>query len=121
MSTRNRKNCRPLSYFSTRLSERPPKSTASSHDSDSALLTHNLNKARTAYAKTCASNPPISAAMTDDFPPDSLPTNPLRLPKSLREIDSQELMQGEREIVIRHRDDAYRLSVTRSGKLILRK
>lgn len=38
-----------------------------------------------------------------------------------REIDSQDLMQGAREIVIRHGTQAYRLSVTRSGKLILRK
>lgn len=30
-------------------------------------------------------------------------------------------MQGQREIVIRHGAEAYRLSVTRSGKLILRK
>jgi hemin uptake protein HemP len=30
-------------------------------------------------------------------------------------------MQGHREIVIRHGNEAYRLSVTRSGKLILRK
>ena len=30
-------------------------------------------------------------------------------------------MQGNREIVIRHGTEAYRLSVTRSGKLILRK
>jgi hemin uptake protein HemP len=38
-----------------------------------------------------------------------------------REIDSQELMQGDREILIRHGAQVYRLSVTRSGKLILRK
>jgi hemin uptake protein HemP len=38
-----------------------------------------------------------------------------------REIDSKELMRGDREIVIRHGTKAYRLSVTRSGKLILRK
>ncbi len=38
-----------------------------------------------------------------------------------REVNSQELMQGNREIVIRHGTEAYRLSVTRSGKLILRK
>ncbi len=30
-------------------------------------------------------------------------------------------MQGTREIIIRHGSEAYRLSVTRSGKLILRK
>jgi hemin uptake protein HemP len=47
-------------------------------------------------------------------PPDEQPTE-------VREIDSQQLMQGSREIVIRHGTEAYRLSVTRSGKLILRK
>lgn len=40
---------------------------------------------------------------------------------SMREVNSQELMQGTREIIIRHGEEAYRLSVTRSGKLILRK
>jgi hemin uptake protein HemP len=44
---------------------------------------------------------------------------PISLPA--REINSQELMQGQREIVIRHGEEAYRLSVTRAGKLILRK
>jgi hemin uptake protein HemP len=39
----------------------------------------------------------------------------------MREVNSQELMQGTREIIIRHGEEAYRLSVTRSGKLILRK
>jgi hemin uptake protein HemP len=38
-----------------------------------------------------------------------------------REVNSKELMQGTREIIIRHGTEAYRLSVTRSGKLILRK
>ncbi len=38
-----------------------------------------------------------------------------------REVNSQELMQGQREIIIRHAGEAYRLSVTRAGKLILRK
>jgi hemin uptake protein HemP len=42
-------------------------------------------------------------------------------PEAAREVDSQDLMQGDREIVIRHGAQAYRLSVTRSGKLILRK
>ena len=39
----------------------------------------------------------------------------------MREIDSRDLMQGQREIAIRHGSEVYRLSVTRSGKLILRK
>jgi hemin uptake protein HemP len=38
-----------------------------------------------------------------------------------REINSADLMQGDREIVIRHGSELYRLNVTRSGKLILRK
>lgn len=40
---------------------------------------------------------------------------------SLPEVNSRDLMRGQREIVIRHGTEAYRLSVTRSGKLILRK
>ncbi len=46
---------------------------------------------------------------------------PENTPISQREVNSQDLMQGNREIVIRHGTEAYRLSVTRSGKLILRK
>jgi hemin uptake protein HemP len=37
------------------------------------------------------------------------------------QFDSRELFKGHREVTIRHRDDVYRLSITRSGKLILRK
>ena len=39
----------------------------------------------------------------------------------LPEVNSRDLMQGQRKIIIRHGEEAYRLSVTRSGKLILRK
>jgi hemin uptake protein HemP len=57
--------------------------------------------------------------MTDSpFNPESPAKQP---PGEMREIDSRELMRGEREIVIRHGAEAYRLSVTRAGKLILRK
>ncbi len=60
--------------------------------------------------------------MTSDVPGDSnLPRYPAPAAGSVREIDSRDLMQGHREIVIRHGVEAYRLSVTRSGKLILRK
>jgi hemin uptake protein HemP len=56
------------------------------------------------------------------LPSESNPSKPLDPSATTgREIDSRELMQGHREIVIRHGHDAYRLSVTRSGKLILRK
>jgi hemin uptake protein HemP len=57
--------------------------------------------------------------MTDSRP--DLQPNPKQVGCELREIDSRELMRGEREIVIRHGAEAYRLSVTRAGKLILRK
>lgn len=46
---------------------------------------------------------------------------PALTPAQTREVNSQDLMQGTREIIIRHGEEAYRLSVTRSGKLILRK
>ena len=39
----------------------------------------------------------------------------------LREIDSSSLLQGEKEILIRHGDEVYRLRLTRNGKLILQK
>jgi hemin uptake protein HemP len=55
-----------------------------------------------------------------DLPNDPQPARDIpALPA--REVDSRDLMQGQREIVIRHGEEAYRLSVTRSGKLILRK
>lgn len=60
--------------------------------------------------------------MTSNTPHD--PTPPPAsdaLPQNTREVDTRELMQGDREIVIRHGGEAYRLSVTRNGKLILRK
>lgn len=48
------------------------------------------------------------------------PHDPLP-PPVLRQLDSRDLMQGQREITIRHGGETDRLSVTRSGKLILRK
>ena len=60
--------------------------------------------------------------MTTDTPldPNSSP-QPVPVSRPEREVNTRDLMQGQREIVIRHGDEAYRLSVTRSGKLILRK
>ena len=60
--------------------------------------------------------------MSADTPPDSSAPPPSATPRlTTREIDSRELMQGDREIAIRHGQEIYRLSVTRAGKLILRK
>jgi len=36
-------------------------------------------------------------------------------------IRSTDLFQGEKELVIRHRGEEYRLRITRNGKLILTK
>lgn len=36
-------------------------------------------------------------------------------------IDSRELLQGERELIIQHRDQEYRLRHTQNDKLILTK
>ncbi len=38
-----------------------------------------------------------------------------------RELNSEELLQGNREIRIRHGEEIYRLRLTRNGKLILQK
>jgi hemin uptake protein HemP len=60
--------------------------------------------------------------VTTDTPLDpNLSPQPVPISLPEREINTRDLMQGQREIVIRHGDEAYRLSVTRSGKLILRK
>ena len=39
----------------------------------------------------------------------------------LRQIPSDELLQGERQVVILHHGEAYRLLVTRNDKLLLQK
>lgn len=41
--------------------------------------------------------------------------------RAQKEIDSQALMEGEREILIRHGNECYRLRHTRNDKLILTK
>ena len=40
---------------------------------------------------------------------------------AVRILRSEDLLAGEKEIVILHGDEAYRLRCTRSGKLILQK
>ena len=42
-------------------------------------------------------------------------------PKGRRAVASDDLFQGLRELVILHRNDEYRLRITRAGKLILTK
>lgn len=45
-------------------------------------------------------------------------SDPLRKP---RKVASETLLLGDRELLIQHGDDTYRLCVTRTGKLILQK
>jgi hemin uptake protein HemP len=64
----------------------------------------------------------IGTRVNIDPAEESAGRDPPALPQpSPRAVDSRDLMQGEREIVIQHGEEAYRLSVTRAGKLILRK
>ena len=60
-------------------------------------------------------------------PPQQLPVSVVstqtpvrRVPKSV-EIDSARLLEGQREVVIRHGGECYRLRHTRNDKLILTK
>ncbi len=86
------------------------------------LLTLSLNKDRNGVARDCRPNFLPLCDVIADRPSEPRPSPPNDTPDTAsREVDSRELMQGHREIVIRHGDEAYRLSVTRSGKLILRK
>lgn len=64
--------------------------------------------------------------MTEDTPerprrraiPRAQPTTSVRPPKRL---DSYELFEGEREVLIEYEGGVYRLRITRKGKLILHK
>jgi len=47
-----------------------------------------------------------------------LPATPTSQPRCIR---SSELLDGRRELHIRHGNDTYRLILTRNGKLILQK
>lgn len=40
---------------------------------------------------------------------------------SLREVASMDILQGAKEVLIRHGAETYRLRLTRNGKLILHK
>jgi hemin uptake protein HemP len=52
---------------------------------------------------------------------DAPPSTPAEAASVVRRLDSLALLKGEREIVIVHRGQEYRLRVTRAQKLILTK
>lgn len=63
---------------------------------------------------------PRDAAWADRAPSDpagGAPTSPL----ARRSVASDDLFQGLRELVILHRNEEYRLRITRAGTLILTK
>jgi hemin uptake protein HemP len=65
-------------------------------------------------------DPPLSgSAPRDSAPPGTLSNAPeSAVPIVVR---SEALLRGQREILIVHSDDVYRLRITRNGKLILTK
>jgi hemin uptake protein HemP len=57
----------------------------------------------------------------EKHPEEDAPSPAPRRGSDLGVLDSRDLLEGDREIAIRHGEEIYRLSVTRSGKLILHK
>ena len=57
--------------------------------------------------------------MSDPAPPHSAEEKPEEFGR--RVLDSADLLQGQKAVLIRHEDQIYRLIVTRNGKLILQK
>jgi hemin uptake protein HemP len=64
-------------------------------------------------------------AVTNNDPAMNPPTPPPEMANApgcdLRTLRSDELLQGQVEVLIAHGNDTYRLRLTRSGKLILQK
>lgn len=60
----------------------------------------------------------LSRAM---IPPAAAGREPQMAAPSTAEVDSRRLLQGQREVVIRHGGECYRLRHTRNDKLILTK
>ncbi|MEO1498613.1 MAG: hemin uptake protein HemP [Planctomycetota bacterium] len=44
-----------------------------------------------------------------------------QFPSGPRLLESEQILEGEKSVLIRHESDVYRLTVTRNGKLILQK
>ena len=60
----------------------------------------------------------MTPADSIDPPPEGKTQPELR---TARQVESQELLRGEREVLILHSGEVYRLRLTRNGKLILQK
>lgn len=58
---------------------------------------------------------------TSSYPPPSTQTQGPHWMDPATAVDSQQLLQGKKELVIQHQGRLYRLQATRQGKLILTK
>ncbi len=59
--------------------------------------------------------------MSESFNHPPEPSLPPGHPPAVPRFDLQDLMQGGREVLIHHKGEWYRLSITRNEKLILHK
>lgn len=79
-------------------------------------LTHDLEEARRLSAGPQAAMPvqPGDAANPESEPHQPKSTTP-------REVRLEDLLHGDRELLIRHGEDVYHLRITRNGRLLLTK
>jgi hemin uptake protein HemP len=78
------------------------------------LLTQSLNKSKMAPVSTEKTGPAEGIRRKCDAAADGSSRPP-------RRISSEDLLQGQAEVLISHGGETYRLRQTRSGKLILQK
>jgi hemin uptake protein HemP len=79
------------------------------------------NSARQNEWKEFPMTPPDDLKQPDPGPENVPPTGVATGVKLPRQVRSETLLQGDRELQIIHGEEVYRLSVTRQGKLILHK
>lgn len=79
------------------------------------MLTTSANSTMTDPLSNPAPRDVVAPAPIDSAPADSPPKQPLRT------IPSTELLQGQREVVIVHQGEHYRLRLTRNDRLVLYK
>ena len=56
-----------------------------------------------------------------ELPEPQVPPVPIVCPPTYRQVNSGDILRGEREVWIVHGQDVYRLRETKNGKLILQK
>jgi hemin uptake protein HemP len=97
----------------TLLNQSPP------HARDVKPTSLHLRIIRIYNACMSSSTPPTPPATSTSMTPQPTPAGPS--PTTAPVVDSKSLLGDSREVLIRHADLVYRLSVTSQGKLILTK